>query len=156
MRILTSSWVLPCCSFSHCSRRAVSSALESTLADTDAMALPVMIWFTFEITWFIHPYTAVPFKRKAQLQCCHLRTKQLTNTSNTHHAWWRLNRAEQADNKYSSTPDDKKDKIRAIALQTSHCGISRCSSAPGTVTVKQGFYNVRWDSVIMFLVDFLM
>lgn len=43
VRMVTSSWVLPCCSLSHCSSRAVSSALESTLADADAIAQPVMI-----------------------------------------------------------------------------------------------------------------
>lgn len=37
VRMLTSSCVLPCCSLSHCSSRAVSSALESTLADADAI-----------------------------------------------------------------------------------------------------------------------
>lgn len=52
--ILTSSCVLPSCSLSHCSSRAVSSALESTLADADAITLPVRV--AVSISFIIHAF----------------------------------------------------------------------------------------------------
>lgn len=58
VRMLTSSCVLPCCWVSHCSSKAVSSALESTLADADAILQPG-IGMTFILTVSIHSICAI-------------------------------------------------------------------------------------------------